>query len=286
MGQLDGKVALITGAASGMGEATTELFVKEGAHVLAVDIQDEKGVALERRFNGQVKYKRCDVMSENDIRDACNAAAEAFGGLDILFNNAGAGGSMNTIENMTGEAWDYSQNLLLRSVALGITYALPHMKARGGGSIVNVASVAGISAGLGPIAYSVAKAGVMHLTKTAAAELARDNIRINAICPGLILTNIFTPASIVPEAMAEQIKAGMRANAPNAQPVPKAGEALDIAKACLFLASDQSAFITGVSLPVDGGMTIGPREAWEPEGRARRGPIIQNATPDGKAGPV
>jgi NAD(P)-dependent dehydrogenase (short-subunit alcohol dehydrogenase family) len=272
MDRLKDKVAVITGAASGIGRGTVELFVSEGARVIAADIQDDKGKALERGFNGQVKYVRCDVMSEDDIRKTMQAAVDVFGGLDIVFNNAGAGGSPNTIEDMTGEAWDRSMNLLLRSVALGIRYAIPHMKARGGGSIINTASVAGLQAGLGPIAYSVAKNGVIHLSRTAAAQLGRSKIRVNAICPGLILTDIFAAGmrgAGMADEMAEQMISGLRSQAPDAQPIPKAGLPEDIARACLFFASDDSVFVTGTHMVVDGGMTVGPRQSWDMEERQR-----------------
>jgi NAD(P)-dependent dehydrogenase (short-subunit alcohol dehydrogenase family) len=268
--RLKDRIAVITGACSGIGLGTVELFVAEGARVLAADIQDDKGAALEARFPGQVKYQRCDVLQEADIAAAMQAAVDAFGGLDILFNNAGAGGSPQPIAEMTGELWDYSHDLLLRSVALGIRYAIPHMKARGRGSIVNTASIAGTWAGAGPIAYSVAKAGVIHLTTCAAAELARDGIRVNCICPGLILTDIFTPAAYTPPGMDRIIKDTMRQRAPGAQPIAKAGEPDDIARACLYFASDDAAFVTGVHIHVDGGMHVGPPSAWDPELRAER----------------
>jgi NAD(P)-dependent dehydrogenase (short-subunit alcohol dehydrogenase family) len=271
--RLRDKIAVVTGAASGIGLGTVELFVAEGARVLAADIQDDKGRELERRFNGQVKYHRCDVTAEDDIKATMQAASDAFGGLDILFNNAGAGGSPNTIEDMTGEAWDRSMNLLLRSVALGTRYAIPFMKARGGGSIINTASVAALQAGAGPIAYSVAKAGVIHLTTVSAAQLGRARIRVNAICPGLILTDIFAAgarAMGAPEAMTDMIKKSMTETAPDAQPIPKGGLPADIARACLYLASDESEFVTGTHIVVDGGLTTGPRHAWDPEEQARR----------------
>ena len=275
MDRLRGRVAVVTGACSGIGLGTVELFVAEGARVLAADIQDDKGAALVARFPGQVVYQPCNVMEEADIAAAMQAAVDAFGRLDILFNNAGAGGSPQTLAEMTGEAWDFSQDLLLRSVALGIRYAIPHMKAVGGGSIINTASIAGTQAGAGPVAYSVAKAAVIHLTRCAAAELGRDGIRVNAICPGLILTEIFTPAERMPEGLARMVKDSMRQNAPNAQPIAKPGLPEDIAKACLFFASSDSEFVTGTHLLVDGGMHTGPRHAWDPEARAERARIAE-----------
>lgn len=270
MGRLAGKVAVITGGASGIGRASVERFVAEGARVLVGDIDEAGGAELERTLGGQAAFQRCDVTSEADIRALIDEAPRRFGQLDILFNNAGAGGSRETLAEMSGEAWDYSMALLLRSVALGMRYAIPHMKARGRGAIVNTASIAGMQAGAGPIAYSVAKAGVIHLTRLAAAELGRDNIRVNAICPGLILTNIFTPSELVPPGLAEVIKRDMRQSAPNAQPLPKAGAPEDIASAAVFFASDEAAFVTGVHMLVDGGMFTGPPQAWNPEQRAER----------------
>ena len=275
MDQLAGRIAVITGACSGIGLGTVELFASHGAKVLACDINDQAGRELEARFAGQVVYQHCDVMVEAQIEAAMAAAVTSFGGLDILFNNAGAGGSPQTIQDMTGEAWDLSFNLLLRSVALGIRYAIPHMKARGGGSIINTASIAGMQAGAGPVAYSVAKAGVIHLTRVAAAQVARDNIRINAICPGLILTNIFTAAPDMPEGMRTMIKQGMAQTAADAQPLPKPGLPGDIASVCLFFASDQSAFVTGTHLLVDGGMYVGPRQAWDRDMQAERQKLME-----------
>lgn len=270
MGRLTGKVAVVTGGSAGMGRATVRRFVAEGAKVLVGDVDAEGGEALAAELGPDAAFQRCDVMVETDIKALMDGAAERFGGLDVVFNNAGAGGSRETIAEMTGEAWDFSQNLLLRSVALGIRHAVPHLKTRGGGSIINTASIAGTQAGAGPIGYSVAKAAVIHLTKCAAAELGRERIRVNAICPGLILTNIFTPAETVPPGLAEMIKASMRQTAPDAQPIPKAGEPDDIADAALFFASDESAFVTGIHMLVDGGMHVGPRNAWDPELRAER----------------
>ncbi len=194
-----------------------------------------------------------------------DTAADAFGGLDVVFNNAGAGGALLSIEEMTGEAWDRTQALLLRSVALGIRYAVPHMRARGGGAIVNTASVAGLQAGYSRVAYAVAKAGVIHLTRTAAAELAPHRIRINAICPGYILTGIYTASTGLTGAAADQADADLRQISSSVQPLRVSGEPRYIADACVFLASDEAAFVTGTHLVVDGGLTIGPRSAWDPQ---------------------
>jgi len=271
MGQvLDGKVAVITGAASGIGKASVERFVEAGARVLACDIQDEAGKALEAAFPGKVVYQHCDVTSEDDIAVAMEIANTTFGGLDILFNNAGSGGSPTSLEEMTGELWDVSQDLLLRSVALGMRYALPYMKARGGGAIVNTASVAGLSSGMGPPAYSAAKAGVIQLSRVAAAEFAKYDVRVNAICPGLILTGIFTASAEMPSQVKTAVQGVMRSTAPAAQPVRRAGEADDIAQTALFLASPASGFITGTHILVDGGMLVGPRHSWDPVEQEQR----------------
>ena len=263
--RLQNKVAVITGGCSGIGLATTELFLTEGASVLVADVQDDRGAELEARFQGRVKFRHCDVTSETDIAGAMQAAVNHFSGLDLLFNNAGAGGSPLMLEEMTGEAWDRTQSLLLRSVALGMRYAIPHMRARGGGAIVNTASIAGLQAGFARIAYSVAKAGVIHLTKTAAAELARYNIRVNAICPGYILTSIFTASTGISGAAADGANAALRQIAPHAQPIHAAGSPEHIARACLYLICPEAEFVTGTHLVVDGGMTIGPRNSWDPE---------------------
>jgi NAD(P)-dependent dehydrogenase (short-subunit alcohol dehydrogenase family) len=263
--RLHQKIALITGAASGIGLGTLERFVAEGAKVLAADVQDEKGAMLERRFPGSVVYARCDVTEEADLEAAVARAQSAFGGLDILFNNAGHGGAIGAVEETSAKAWDQTFALLVRAVILGMKHAVPVMKARGGGSIVNTASIAGLQAGWGPIAYSTAKAAVIHLTRVTAAELSPQNIRVNAICPGLIATSIFGASIGLPREVADQMAARIEEAAPQFQPTPKSGLPGDIAEAALFLASDAAAFVTGTHIVVDGGLTIGPRHAWSPE---------------------
>ncbi len=261
--QLKDKIALVTGGCSGIGLGTVELFLAEGASVVVADVQDEKGAVLEKRFPGRVRYSHCDVTVEDDIAKAVAAATDAFGGLDVLFNNAGSGGTGAGLAEMTVEAWDGTMNLLLRGVMLGMKHAIPLMRARGGGSIVNTASIAGIEAGWGPVAYSTAKGAVIHLSRVAAAQLAADKIRVNAICPGLIATSIFGASIGLPRAVADQMAARVAETAAKFQPVAKAGLPDDIAKACLYLASDASAFVTGTHLVVDGGITVGDRHSWD-----------------------
>jgi NAD(P)-dependent dehydrogenase (short-subunit alcohol dehydrogenase family) len=262
-GRLEGKVAIITGAASGIGLGTVELFMAEGACVVAADLQDEKGKVLEARFGDRLAYVHCDVTDEADLIRAVDTAVSRFGGLDILFNNAGAGGTMATAEEMTAEAWDKTFALLVRAPVLATRHAIPHMLKRGGGSIINTASVAGTEAGWGPLAYSVAKAAVIQLTRTTAAEISPKGIRINAICPGLICTSIFGASIGLPREVADQAAAHIEQFAPQMQPLPIAGLPKHIAEAVLFFASDASAFVTGTHLLVDGGLTVGPRHAWD-----------------------
>lgn len=264
-GRLDGKVALITGAASGIGLGTTELFVSEGASVVAADVQDEKGARLEERFKDRVAYVRCDVTKETEIATACEAAKDRFGGLDILFNNAGISDTMTTFDVIDAEQWDWLFRLLVRGPALGIKHAVPLMRSRGGGAIINTASIAGLEAGWGPPAYSSAKAAVLHLSRIAAAQLARDRIRVNAICPGLIATSIFGATVGLPREVADQMAAHVQEVGKSFQPVPKAGLPEDIAQAALYLAADSGAFVTGTHIVVDGGITVGSPHSWNPD---------------------
>ncbi len=262
-GRLDGKVAVITGAVSGIGLGTVELFVAEGARVVAADIQDEKGRMLEQRFSGSVRYLRCDVTQEADIAAAIGLADSAFGGLDVLFNNAGISDAMRSIPEIEAETWTWIFDVLVRGPALGMKHATPRFLARGGGSIINTASIAGMQAGWGPIAYSSAKAAVIHMSRVAAAQLSRQKIRVNAVCPGLIATSIFGSSMGQSREVADQMAARVAQNGAKVQPVPRAGLPEDVAKAALYLASDDSEFVTGTSIVVDGGITVGSRHSWD-----------------------
>lgn len=257
-GRLEGKVAVITGAASGIGRGTVDLFVAEGARVIAADIQDDKGASLEEEHKGKARYVRCDVSSETDIEAAIGAASRHFGRLDCLFNNAGTGGARDPSDGVTAEGFDAVMHLHVRAALLGIKYAVPLMRAQGGGSIISTASVAGLQAGYGPILYSVAKAAIVHMTHVTAAQLGADNIRVNCICPGLIATNIFASSLGVPSQLGEGRIDAIAEAAKNSQPIPRGGRARDIAEAALYLASDGSSFVTGHALVVDGGLTLGP----------------------------
>lgn len=278
-GRLDGKVALITGGASGIGLGTVELFVAEGAQVVAADIQDEKGAMLEKRFPGQVAYAHCDVTNEAEIEAALQKAKTEFGGLDILFNNAGISDRMTSIVEITADGWSWIFDILVRGPALGMKHAVPLMLERGGGSIINTASIAGLQAGFGPIAYSTAKAGVIHMSRVAAAQLSPQKIRVNAICPGLIATSIFGASFGLPREVADQMAARVAENAAQAQPVPKAGLPDDIAQAALYLASDAAAFVSGTHLVVDGGITVGGRHSWDPNMVSPFATILGDLTP-------
>ncbi|MCD2315453.1 SDR family oxidoreductase [Sphingomonas sp. IC-11] len=259
--RFSGKRAVVTGGASGIGRATALRLAEEGAEVWIGDIDEVGGQELATTSNGKIHFQRCDVTEAEEIR----SLIEATDGLDVLFNNAGAGGAPEKIDEIAPEDWDRTQSLLLRSVALGMRYAAPLMAERGGGAIVNTSSVSALGTGYAPTAYSTAKAGVLHLSKMAAADLAKHNIRVNAVIPGFITTNIFTRHLDVPADKLERANQVIAQVAAGAQPVKRAGRPEDIASAVSFLLSEDAAFITGTHLVVDGGITIGTRQSWDPD---------------------
>ena len=271
-GRLDGKVAVITGAASGIGRGTVDLFVKEGARVIAADIQDDKGARIEEEHKGHAVYVRCDVSQEADIARAIETATRKFGRLDCLFNNAGTGGARDAADGVTAEGFDSVMHLHVRAALFGMKYAAPAMKAQGGGAIITTASVAGLQAGYGPILYSIAKGAIIHMTKVTAAQLAQHRIRVNCICPGLIATNIFAQGLGMPSQLAETRLDAIAQAASSSQPIQRGGRPRDIAEAALYLASDGSDWVTGQALTVDGGLTLGPSGADQLSAFA---PIVQ-----------
>ena len=262
--RFSGKCAVVTGAASGIGRETALLFAREGAAVFAADLDLAGAQAVAAQAPG-ITAVACDVCDVAQIKALMDQAAAACGGIDIVFNNAGAGGARAPIDEIEPEDWDRTMDLLLRSVAMGIRYAAPHMKGRPGAAIVNTSSVAAMGAGYSPTAYAVAKAGVLHLTKVAATDLARYGIRVNAVQPGFINTNIFTASVEMPADRVDTAKAIIAQMSSNAQPVARGGQPSDIANAVAFLCSNAASFMTGTSLLVDGGITIGQRHAWDPE---------------------
>lgn len=271
-GALDGKVAVVTGAASGIGLATVERFVEAGARVVAADLDEEAGRALAARFPGAVHFQRCDVVRPEELRAAIDAAPARFGGLDVLFSNAGAVGSRAGVEDFDAQGWDDTFALLLRSVAAGTAFAVPHLRRRGGGAVVATASISALEAGWAPAAYSVAKAGVLHYVRMAAADLAPLGIRVNAVVPGYIATGIFGRALGLPPEGVRRLQATVAERSGPQNPIGRAGAPDDVARAVLYLASDAAGFVTGTHLVVDGGITVGPRHAWD---RAAPGPLAE-----------
>ena len=267
--RFSGKTVVVTGAASGIGRAAVLLFASEGAIVYAADIDRTGGEALAQQSNGAIRFQHCDVCRVEDIAALMDRAAAETGGIDTVFNNAGAGGAREGIAEIEPDGWDRTMDLLLRSVAFGIRYAVPHMIGRpstsnGAASIVNTSSIAAIGPGYSPTAYAVAKAGVLHLTKCAATDLAKHGIRVNAVQPGFIQTNIFTASIDCPPDKLAGAKAIVAGLSQHAQPVARGGEPDDIVRTVAFLASDEASFVTGTSLVVDGGITIGLRHSWDP----------------------
>jgi NAD(P)-dependent dehydrogenase (short-subunit alcohol dehydrogenase family) len=259
---LTGKVAIVTGGCSGIGRGTVHVLRRAGATVACVDVQDDKGAALARELPDRFLYAHADVTSEREMAAAFGRAVDTFGGIDVLFNNAGAAEPMGS-DPFDLEIFDRVQRLLVHSIVLGMKLAVPSMAARGGGSIVNTASIAGLQAGYGPFAYSVAKGAVIHLTRVAAAALAKDAIRVNAVCPGLIPTSIFGRALGDSIAEADRRAQDINERAHGWQPLRVAGSPEDIGHAVAYFGSDLSRFVTGQYLAVDGGITVGPRSAWE-----------------------
>ena len=255
-GRLSGKIAVITGGASGIGRATALTFLREGASVLIGDlneanIAETSALVAKQGVADRFASLRVDVASETDNIAMIALAVQRFGGVYCIFNNAGVGGAFGPIGDTTVDEWDFTFDVLVRGVFLGIKHASRQMQQQGrGGSIINTASVAGLAGGGGPHAYSAAKAAVVNLTRAVMTELAGARIRVNAIAPGLINT---------PLAVGEGKENSVNALIARKQPWPDMGQPSDIANTALFLASDESKFINGAIIVVDGGLTaLGP----------------------------
>jgi len=258
MAQLDGKVAVITGGASGIGEGTVRLFAEQGARVVIADVADDQGSRLAEDIGSSVTYQHTDVSDESQIQAAVAKAVEKWGWLDVMFNNAGFGGVAAPIDQTDMAEYDKTMAVLLRGVFAGVKHASIQMKKQRSGSIISTASVAAVQGGNGPLVYSIAKAGVAHMARCVALELGEWGIRSNAICPGFIGTHIFTaPMGLPAGPAADEIIAKLSDAMGPAVPIRRAGVPDDIAQVAAFLASDASSYITGQALVVDGGLTAG-----------------------------
>jgi NAD(P)-dependent dehydrogenase (short-subunit alcohol dehydrogenase family) len=257
-GRLEGKVAVITGGTSGIGEATVELFAEEGAKIVFTGRNADKGQAIAARVGGDVRFVQGDVTRESDIKAVIDAAVSAHGRLDCLFNNAG-GPTPGSMETVTGDEFHYAMDLLVGSVLFGIKHAAPVMKAQKSGAIINNASVAALRTDLGEYLYGPAKAAVRHLTKVAGMELAPFGVRVNSIAPGGIATPIFFGgsgrAAGMEDERVEATMAKLQRNLANATPLRRSGVPRDIAHGALYLASDDGAFVNCHDLVIDAGMT-------------------------------
>ena len=251
--RLANKIAIVTGAASGMGKATAERFAAEGATVICADIsgnQDAVAAAIAEKGVGGAIGVHCNVASEDDVKAMIATAEEKFGRLDILVNNAGFGGGMAPLHEQTTENWDRVHSVNIRGVFFCMKYGVISMMKTGGGAIVNIGSASGVVGWKGHSIYGAAKAGVHQLTRTAALDYAPYNIRVNAIAPGTFWTGLVEMSKTNPEPPKGTFRLpGI--------PLDRWGMPHEIADAALFLASSEASYITGVTLPVDGGYCIG-----------------------------
>ncbi|HUC04235.1 MAG TPA: SDR family oxidoreductase [Acidimicrobiales bacterium] len=245
--ELAGKVAVVTGGANGIGKATVERFVEEGARVVIADLDAEGGHALAARCGDVAAFVPTDVADADQVQSLVDFTVERFGGLHVLFNNAGVASAMTRFLHDDLSDFDRVMRVNVLGVMLGSQRAARHMKEHGGGSIVNCASIAGINAGVGLATYRASKAAVIHLSRTMAVDLAQYGVRVNCIAPGQIQTGM---TSYDMDAVVRFM-----------QPLPRQGRAEDVADAVVYLAGDRSAQITGIVVPIDGGTTAGPPPA-------------------------
>lgn len=277
MVQLDGKVAVVTGGASGIGEGTVRKFIESGARVVISDVQDARGQKLAEELGPSASFYHTDVSHEEEVRAAIGHAVQKWGRLDVMFNNAGFGGVSGSILDTDMDAYDTTVSVLLRGVVLGMKHAGRVMVEQGSGCIISTASVAGVGIGFGPHVYSAAKAAVIHLTKSVANELGEQGVRVNAICPGGIATPIFGKGMGLSPEQADLTIDLMKVRLAQGQPIKRSGLPEDIANAAAWLASDEASFVTGHALVVDGGITTG--RLWSERQQAAESRLAQFKLP-------
>ena len=281
MGVLDGKIAIITGATSGIGERSAELFIEEGATVILSGRRADQGQAIAARLGQNAHFVQADMAQEADIVALIQGTAARFGRVDVLFNNAGHGLPPFRIAEADIATWDFMMSVHVRAVVIAMKTVAPIMQAQGSGSIITTASVAGYRAGGSSHAYSTAKAAVLHLTHSVAAELGEYNIRVNSVSPGAIVTGIFGKGIGLDPNVADREVATLEARFVKAQPIPRAGVPDDIARAALFLASDASSFVNGADIVVDGGNIAGKPFSQGVAGRREMTEAIARAAGEG-----
>jgi NAD(P)-dependent dehydrogenase (short-subunit alcohol dehydrogenase family) len=276
MGALDGKVAIVTGGTSGIGEKIVEAFVEEGAKVVVAARRQAEGDALIKRLG--VRFIRTDVSSEADLKAMVAFALQEFGSLDCLVNNAGVPAPVASVAETDAAILDQTLAINVRGVMLAVKHAAPAMVAQGAGSIVNIASIAGHRGGISGHIYTASKGAVLAFTRSAAAELGEKGVRVNSISPGAIVTGIFGKVAGVDPSKADQIADLVAGAFATLQPIPRAGVSNDIARAAVYLASDGSSFVSGQDIVVDGGM-IAAAKSWSTmvAGRAEMGRRLKAA---------
>lgn len=270
MNRLQGKVCIITGATSGIGKRTAEVFAAEGAQVVIAGRRESEGRAVEAAIGASCSFVRTDVTSEAQMKALIDFTMNRHGRIDCLFNNAGGPAPVGGIETIPVEGFDAAIAVLLRSVMIGMKHVAPIMTKQRAGSIINNGSIAGSRAGYSSsMVYSAAKAAVIHFSKVVAMQLGESNVRVNSLSPGGIATGIFGKALGLPIEQAEQTARVLEQGLASMQPIPRAGLPEDIAQAAVFLASDESSFVNGQDLVVDGGVTAG--RMWTPQQQGLNG---------------
>ncbi len=269
MAELDGKVAVITGGASGIGERSVRLFAEEGARVVIADMQVERGQALAKELGDVAVFAEVEVRQEEQVKAAVDLAVSQWGRLDCIFNNAGFGGVLGPVEDTPADEFDMTYDVLVKGVFLGMKYAAPVMKKQQSGSIINTGSIAGLHSGYSPHAYAGAKSAVIHMSKSVAMELGEHNIRVNAICPGFIATPLAANSVGKSDDLVDRVKPMFE----KSQAIPRAGIPDDIAQMACWLAGNRSTFVTGQAMVVDGGLTNGLKWADQPNFQKEYHPI-------------